>query len=317
MTEHAPSLSVGITTRNRPESLLGCLRSIRFVAHLSPDVVVFDDASSIPAEEQVAGHVLPVPIRIIRDDRGPGYIVGRNRLVRESAASAVLLLDDDSQLLDNGAVEQALRLLDGDDRVAAVAFAQADRHGAAWDAALQASRSDESCYVPSFIGFAHLLRKDVFARLGGYRESFEFYGEEKEFCLRLMEAGYRTVYLPDALIVHEPDQAGRSKKRYLRYVTRNDCFNALYNEPWWRLVWLLPARLALFFRMRRAWDVDDRWGWAWIVRELAANAGAIVRDRRPVSPETVELWKRLRMSPERYGFTAGSARAARVPSPDA
>ena len=178
--------------------------------------------------------------------------------------------------------------------LAAVAFAQCDRAGARWDEGMQPARSRVACLVPSFIGFAHLLRRDAFLSLGGYRESFEFYGEEKDFCLRLIEAGYRTVYLPDALVIHEPDQAGRSRQRYLRYVTRNDCLTALYNEPLSRLVWLLPARLALYFRMRRAWNVDDPWGWAWILRELFRCAGSVFRDRKPVSRETVETWKRLR-----------------------
>ena len=32
-------------------------------------------------------------------------------------------------------------------------------------------------------------------------------------------------------MIHDPDPSGRSKRRYLRYVTRNECLNALYNEP--------------------------------------------------------------------------------------
>ncbi len=293
-------LTIGITTRDRPESLRRCLESLRHLAHLAPHVIVFDDASSTPASERLAGINLPTEVRVLRDDRAPGYIAGRNRLIREATTPAVLLLDDDAALLGNGAIDRAMDLMLADAHVAAIAFAQADGNGRPWDSAMQASRSSESCYVPSFIGFAHLLRRDVFVSMGGYRESFEFYGEEKDFCLRLIEAGYRTVYLPDALVVHDPDPAGRSKRRYLRYVTRNECLSALYNEPWRRLIWLLPARLALFFKMRRAWQVDDRWGWAWIVRELAANAGSIARDRRPVSRETVQLWKRLRRAPIRY-----------------
>jgi GT2 family glycosyltransferase len=296
----AARLTIGITTRDRQAALLRCLHSIRHLSHLAPDVIVFDDASRMPVSEQIAGVDLPTAVRVFRDDRAPGYIAGRNRLVREATTPAVLLLDDDAALLANGAIDRALELMVGDAHVAAIAFAQADRHGGPWDEAMQPGRGRESCYVPSFIGFAHLLGRDVFLAIGGYRESFEFYGEEKDFCLRLMEAGYRTVYMPDALVVHEPDSAGRSKRRYLRYVTRNDCLNALYNEPWHRLIWLLPARLALFFRMRRAWNVDDRWGWAWIVRELAANAGSVLRERRPVSRETVELWKQLRREPQRY-----------------
>jgi hypothetical protein len=52
--------------------------------------------------------------------------------------------------------------------------------------------------------------------------------------------------------------------------------------------------------MRRTLNVSDRWGWAWVAREIAANAGAIMRDRRPVSRATVDQWKRLRQQPEPY-----------------
>jgi GT2 family glycosyltransferase len=293
-------LTVGITTRNRPQALDRCLRSLQAIAALSPEIIVFDDGSRPPVEEQLAGLDSALRPRIVRDDRAPGYITGRNRLVREASASRVLLLDDDAALLEGGSIERALELLDSDERVAAIAFAQADRNGRRWDDAMQPGRGRVPCYIPSFIGFAHLVRRDLFLQIGGYRESFAFYGEEKDFCLRLLDAGFRTVYLPDALVVHEPDGGGRSKQRYLRYVTRNDCLTALYNEPWRRLVWLLPARLGLYFRMRRAWNVDDPWGWAWIVGELVVGARSIWKDRRPVSLETIDCWKRLRRAPEPY-----------------
>jgi GT2 family glycosyltransferase len=298
-------LTVGITSRERPLALIRCLESMSALAHLSPEVLVFDDGSPVPVAEQLAAHSFPVPYRIIRDDRAPGNIVGRNRLMREASAPRVLLLDDDAALLDNGAVDRALKVMEGDPQAAAIAFAQAERSGQPWDAAMQPSRSRESCVIPAYIGFAHLLRRDVFLELGGYRESFVFYGEEKDYCLRLIEAGYRTVYLPDALVVHEPDPGGRSKQRYLRYVTRNDCLHTLYNEPFTRAAWMVPARLAVYFRMRRVLNVSDRWGWLWIVRELAGNSGSILRERRPVSRATVDHWKRLRHSPEPYRSRSG------------
>jgi GT2 family glycosyltransferase len=293
-------LSIGITTRDRPESLRRCLRSLQLVSHLSPEVLVFDDGSVVPVSQQIAGAALPVPVRVIRDDRAPGYIVGRNRLVREASAPIVLLMDDDAALFDNGAIDRGIRLLESDSTLGAIAFAQADAEGTPWDDSMQQRHSRQASLVPSFIGFAHLLRHDVFARVGAYRESFEFYCEEKDFCLRLMDAGYRVVYLPDALVMHQPDPSGRCRQKYLRYLTRNDCLNALYNEPWRRLIWILPAKFALFFRMRRTLQVDDPWGWAWVLRELCGSAGAVMRDRRPVSTATVELWKRLRHAPEPY-----------------
>jgi GT2 family glycosyltransferase len=303
-------LAVGVTTRDRPGALARCLRSLTTIAHLSPEVLVFDDASTLPASNTIDGLKLTMPIRVLRDETAPGYIAGRNRIVREATSEAVLLMDDDAALMAGTAIERALTLFESDRHVAAIAFAQADQHGTPWDASMQPGRSTAASYVPSFIGFAHMVRRRVFLEIGGYRESFNFYGEEKDFCLRLIEAGYRTVYLPDALVIHEPDREGRSHQRYLRYVTRNDCLAALYNEPWHRAAWMIPGRLLLYFRMRRAWQIDDPGGWFWIVRELWTHLGSILRDRKPVSADTLAVWKRLRQTPEAYVMPPAAAERA-------
>ena len=292
-----PAVSVGITTRDRPDALRRCLASLRHIAHLEPEVLVFDDASADPAEGQfpdVRG------VRFIRDERSIGYIAGRNALVRAASASAVLLLDDDALLLDGNAVQAALAVLAADEKVAAVAFAQAAEDGTPWPDAMQPARVRAAARVPSYIGFAHLLRRDTFLALGGYRERFRFYGEEKEYALRLLDAGLSVVYLPNARIGHQPDPGGRDRQRYLRFVTRNDCLNALYNEPLARLLWILPARGVLYFRMRRSWQIADPWGWAWIARDLASNLLPVLKDRRAVSRATIAEWKRLRKNPIPY-----------------
>jgi GT2 family glycosyltransferase len=295
-----PRLTIGIVTRDRFDSLVRCLRSLQAVAHLDPEVLIYDDASVPSMAERLATVDVGVTPRMMGGQHSVGMIAGRNRLVQDAKAPAVFLLDDDAGLLSADAIESALAVLDRDPKVAAIGFAQGDRNGTRWDDSMQPSRSHVSCYVPAFIGFAHMLRRDVFNALGGYREVFGFYGEEKEFCIRLIEAGYRTVYLPDAIVMHEPDPGGRSPSRYLRSVTKNDCFNALYNEPLHRLVWVLPGRLYLYFRMRRSWKVHDPWGWAWVLRQLAANAGPILRERRPLSSQTLALWKRLQQTPQVY-----------------
>lgn len=284
-------LTVGITTRNRPDALRRCVESLRHIDHLSPAILVFDDASEVPASSTLPPHPR---LRIVRDERGPGNIVGRNALMREASTELVLLLDDDAALVDGTSIERALAILAHDDQVAAIAFAQANEDGRPWPESMQPARGQSARYVAAFIGFAHLLRRDVFLRLGGYRESFVFYGEEKDYCLRLLDRGLSVVYLPDALVLHAQDASGRTPQRYLRYVTRNDCLNALYNQPLHRLVWLLPARLVLYFRMRQRWQVDDPSGFWWIVREVAANAAMALKVRKPVSRNTQAAWRRLR-----------------------
>jgi GT2 family glycosyltransferase len=154
--------------------------------------------------------------------------------------------------------------------------------------------------VRAFIGFAHLLRRDVFLALGGYRELFEFYGEEKEYCLRLLDAGYDVVFLPDARVAHLLDRGGRDSRRYLRQVARNDCLNTLLNDPAWRVAWMLPARYALYFRMRRGWRVRDPWGAWWLARSIARALPDVARERRPVRRETLRRWASLGIEGERY-----------------
>src|SRR5207237_777641 len=179
-----PRLTVGITTRDRPASLDTCLRSLDAIRSLCPEILVFDDGSHPPAIGGISqGIVAP---RLLRDHRSPGYIVGRNRLVREAAAPAVLLLDDDTRIVSRESIEQALAVLNGDGRVAAVAFSQAEADGRPWPVRMQPSPVTRPSIVASFIGFAHLLRRDVFLALGGYREDFVYFGEEKDFCVRLL-----------------------------------------------------------------------------------------------------------------------------------
>jgi glycosyltransferase involved in cell wall biosynthesis len=100
-----PRLSIGITTRNRPDALARCLASLEVLETLAPEVLVFDDGSEPAA--MAAGPTMP--LRIIRDAASPGYIVGRNRLVHEAAAPFVLLLDDDTRMLSSAGVERACR----------------------------------------------------------------------------------------------------------------------------------------------------------------------------------------------------------------
>jgi GT2 family glycosyltransferase len=291
-------LTVGITTRNRPDALAACLESLTAIAHLDPEVLVFDDGSQPPVEADSRG--LGAKPRLIRDADSPGYIVGRNRLVREAAGEIVLLMDDDARLIGAAAIDQALAVLHGDAGVGAVGFAQAEADGRPWPTSMQPSAAQVPSVVPSFIGFAHMIRRDRFLALGGFREAFGFYGEEKEFCLRLLEAGLHTVYLPHALVAHVADPNSRDRKRYLRFVARNDCLNSLMNDPFTRLAWMLPARYVLYFRMRRGWEIHDPWGGLWLLRELASQLPGAWKARRPVSRGTLREWRALGVESRAY-----------------
>lgn len=289
--------SIGVTTRNRPASLRACLRSIAAVLGGSLDVLVFDDTSDTPVVEQLSGVEALPPLRVFRDERHRGNIAGRNELMRQAAHDLVLLLDDDTVLLDPNSVRRALEVMERDPEVAAIAFAQAEADGRPWPDAMQAGRGKAACRVTAFVGFAHLLRRPVFMALGGYQERLVFYGEEKEYCLRLMAAGYRVVYLPDALVAHVPDPGGRDARRYTRYVIRNDCLCAFYNDPWPLAIVGLPVRFLRYRRMTSRIPGGDPGGFKWLLRELWASLPSLRTERHPLTWADLREWRRLKQCP--------------------
>jgi GT2 family glycosyltransferase len=305
-------ITVGVTTRNRADALLRCLRSLELIADLVGEIIVADDSSDPPVADML--HRAPAAVgsklRVITVPHNGGYIVGRNMIMRLASNEYVLSMDDDAYVIDAKAVTRAVDVLARHPRVGAVAFAQGESNGQPWPAAMQPAPAQQPCLVTAFIGFAHLLRRTLFLEVGGYRETFEFYGEERDYCLRLLDAGRQVVYLPDALVAHVPDPSGRSPSRYLRYVIRNDCLSAMYNEPLLLALATVPVRLRRYGAMRRGGNVIDPGGFWWIVRELAAAIPDLVRNRTPVRWGTVRRWRALRRDPPPFAAIAPLSRSA-------
>jgi GT2 family glycosyltransferase len=291
------TLTVGITTRNRPQSLARCLMSLEPLDRLIAGIIVVDDAGDVNLEDAVSGLTpsLRRKLSIVRHESSRGYIVGRNRIVAAASSPYVFQMDDDAYVIDAEAVCRALELMVAHDRVAAIACAQAEADGSPWPASMQPSVASYRCQVPAYIGFAALLRRATFLELGGYRESFFFYGEEKDLCMRVLDAGHQVVYLPDALVAHVPDPSGRSQSRYLRYVIRNDCLCALYNEPLPMALLSVPVRLARYISMRGHGGALGDLGW--ILTELVAAIPTVWRTRTPMRWASVRRWRSLRQAP--------------------
>lgn len=65
--------------------------------------------------------------------------------------------------------------------------------------------------VPALSGAGMLFRREVFETIGGLDETFFMYGEDLDFCKRIVDKGWKTVFVHDAEIVHLGGQS--SKKR--------------------------------------------------------------------------------------------------------
>jgi len=321
-----PSVTVGIATRNRPDALLRNLRSLRLLRGLAAEAVVVDDASDPPVEAPVRaalGDDAGIEVRFIRHDASRSTSACRNRIVREAATPWVLNLDDDAFIVAREAVEMGVRVLEGDPEVGVVAFAQCDEAGVAFHPSAQPLPVDYPAYAAAFTGYACLVRREAFLAVGGFRERLGINGEEKELCIRLLDHGWRVVYLPAARVGHVAAQAGRDARRYLHQTVRNNALSALYDEPFPLVVAGTALRLYSYFHMRRGWQIHDPGGLGTIVRGLARDLPAVLRERTPVRWATIRRWRTMtRNAPEPYILPSstpspdGQADAATVGSPD-
>jgi glycosyltransferase involved in cell wall biosynthesis len=218
-------VSIVITTRNRKEELRIALSSaLGQTAH--PEVVVIDDGSTDGTAEMVRANFASVRLECFETSQG--YIVQRNRGAHLAKGRILFSIDDDAEFSTPHIVEQTLRDFDHP-RIGAIAIPY-----------LEPKKDNQGPHLPpddratwvtgAFIGSAHAVRRNVFLQLGGYREKLVHQGEERDFCLRMLNAGYVT-RLGRADLIHHMESPRRDFRRMDFYGRRNDILFAWQNVP--------------------------------------------------------------------------------------
>jgi GT2 family glycosyltransferase len=273
-----------IVTKNRRDELRRALAS-SVAQTVASEVIVIDDGSTDGAAEMIAAEFPDVELQ--RSEQSLGYLVQRNRGLRFAAAPVVVLLDDDAVFSSNRVVERTL--LDFEHpRVGAVAIPHID---VGIDETPRLHAPAEGFYATSeFIGTAAAIRRDAFVEIDGFRESFFHQGEERDFCLRLLAAGW-VVRVGRADPIHHYPSKIRDVRRMDLYGRRNIILNAWYNEPFPTVVGRMVEMTAQGFVSGLAVHRP-----AAAVRGLLRGYGACWNERhvrRPVPLSVSRVFRRL------------------------
>ncbi len=274
---------VGISTYNRADILPKAIQSALDQLLLPVKVGVVDDGST----DATAAVAKQFPdVEWTRFDLNRGLAPARNHLMLTSDADYYVSLDDDAWFLKGDEIALAAEVLDQDPSIAAVAFD-----------ILSPDRPDavpRSPMVPSamFIGCGHMLRLDVVRQMQGYVALPGSYGgEEKDLCLRLLDARYRVVRLPGVHVWHDKTQTARDLEAQHRSGVCNDLTIALRRTP----LLLVPA--AMGWKVLRHYQFSRKAGllgpyWAGI-RAFLKLLPVVWRGRHPVRWGTLRLAARL------------------------
>ncbi|MGZ4397490.1 MAG: glycosyltransferase family 2 protein [Gaiellaceae bacterium] len=219
-----PAASVVITTRNRRDELRAAVTSA-LAQKARIEVLVVDDGSSDGSAEMIASEFPRV--HLCRSEQSKGLVVQRNAGAALASAPIVVSIDDDAVFVSSDTVAQTVAEFDHP-RVGAVAIPYRD---GPQDGIRQASPSAGRVFVAArFRGTAYAVRRDLFLRLGGFREVIFHQGEERDLCLRMLEAGYVTRLGAADPIVHN-ESPSRDLVRMDLYGRRNDILCSWHNDP--------------------------------------------------------------------------------------
>ena len=77
-----------------------------------------------------------------------------------------------------------------------------------------------------------MVRRDVFEQVGGYNEEFAVGFNDADFCLRVWEAGYRTIFTPYAELCHYEFTSRGREEADEEKLRRWKCEQALFTQRW-------------------------------------------------------------------------------------
>ena len=230
--------SIVIPTRFRVEELRELIHSV-FAQTVPVEILVMDDGESDVLSEMLRVEFPQVRYLKLGSGRGPAF--QRNRGIEFATHPIVFFVDDDTLLVSPKTLEQTLAEFEHP-RIGAVGIPFINvRQGQA----LQQRASAAGIQVAhAFVGAAHAVRRDVFLKVGGYREHFFYMGEEGDLCLRMMQAGY-VMRLGRADPIHHLESPRRNLGRAGFSGRRNDILFCWHNVPMSHFV---PHLLATTFQ---------------------------------------------------------------------
>ncbi len=232
-------LSICIVNHDNKAVLRRCLESIeRTAAGIPHETIVVDNASQDGSAAMVRERFPRVAVLVNRDNAGYGAAL--NKAIRRSRGDRLLFLNEDVEILP-GALRTTLDFINSRSSAGIAGCRILDRNGETQRSCrsfptpgnllfesfyldklfsnhrlfgrpyLSHFRYDSVREVDVVLGAFMMVKRETMRDTGGFDERFFMYSDESDFCLRAKRAGWKTLYCPDASVVHLGGESTKSK----------------------------------------------------------------------------------------------------------
>lgn len=227
-----PRLSILVVSYNTKKLTLECLASVFEQTRLTPfELIVWDNASSDGSPEAIS-EIYGDKVQFVKSNKNLGFAAANNRAAEIATGDLLLLLNPDTVILD-GAIDLLVAFADrypaceiwggrtlfkdgslnptscwGRQTVWSL-FCQATglsvmfKHTNVFNPEGMGGWKREGMRAVDIVtGCFLMIRRELWATLGGFKEEFFMYGEEADLCLRAHKLGVQPMVTSEATIVH-------------------------------------------------------------------------------------------------------------------
>ncbi len=202
------NVSVIIVTYNSAPCIEACLASVAAQKGVALETIVVDNASADNTVALVEGFS---GVRLLSNKENIGYGQANNQAFAISQGRFVYLLNPDSRLPEPGALARLCGALQAHDRwgmagnrILSVDGKEETRPTLGYPGQRHVSRDFSKLpgEIAWVLGASMLIRREIYAAIGGFDPGFFLYCEETDLCLRVRELGHEVGFIPDVTVLH-------------------------------------------------------------------------------------------------------------------
>ncbi|MBI5351465.1 MAG: glycosyltransferase family 2 protein [Chloroflexi bacterium] len=291
-----PKISVVIVTWNRKKEVLETIQSVYDQDYPSFEIIVVDNGS---VDDTCNAIRKSYPnVNLVELDRNLGPTGGRNAGINITRGEIVFCLDSDASL-DQHTLQVVVQRFEQDPHLGVINSKILNAHTGEFDrnagwaySEKQKINSDREFFTHNFSEGGCAIRKEVFDKAGLFWEKLFFGREGEELALRVLDAGYKVLYYPSAVVYHRaPPEKKKPDQDRQYYDLRNSLYICLVRYPWWVLAWFAPLKILASSMQGLRWK-NSRWVRKALV-DVMQDFPSLLRDRRPIQAKTARLYLRF------------------------